>query len=123
VGDDLAKLLAIEQIYFDLDRWHIREDAALELQKIKEVLLQFPEIKIDIRSHTDSRASDTYNLSLSEKRAQSTKQWLIEQGISVERLHAKGYGETQLLNHCKNGINCTEEEHQRNRRSEFIIVE
>ena len=123
VGDDLAKLLAIEQIYFDLDRWHIREDAALELQKIKEVLLQFPEIKIDIRSHTDSRASDTYNLYLSEKRAQSTKQWLIEQGISVERLHAKGYGETQLLNHCKNGINCTEEEHQRNRRSEFIIVE
>ena len=123
VGDDLAKLLAIEQIYFDLDRWNIRPDAAIELHKIREVLLQFPDIKIDIRSHTDSRASDTYNLNLSEKRAQSTMQWLIEHGISQERLTAKGYGETQLLNHCKNNVPCSEEEHQRNRRSEFIIVE
>lgn len=122
-GDDLAIKLQIKQIYFDLDRWNIREDAAFELTKILAVLMEFPKIKIDIRSHTDSRAKSRYNLELSEKRAQSTMQWFIDQGIAADRLSANGYGESKLVNECADNIPCSEEQHQQNRRSEFIIVE
>ena len=82
---------------------------------------EFPEMKIHIESHTDSRGNDTYNELLSEKRAQSTLNWIVEQGIDRSRLSAKGYGEKRLLNECSNGVECTEEEHQLNRRSMFII--
>lgn len=122
-GDDLAKKLQIKQIFFDLDRWNIREDAALELTKILAVLMEFSQLKIDIRSHTDARAKAQYNLELSEKRAQSTLQWFIDQGINPERLTAKGYGESQLVNECADDVPCSEEAHQQNRRSEFIVVE
>jgi len=80
-------------------------------------------MKIDIRSHTDSRASHAYNDRLSERRAQSTRQWLIDQGIEANRLTAKGYGERQLINQCADGVKCSEEDHQANRRSEFIVME
>lgn len=119
---DLAKVLNIKEIYFDLDKSDIRPDAAVELAKIVEVMRENPKMKIDIRSHTDSRASDEYNLRLSERRAKSTLEWIVKQGIERKRLTAKGYGETQLVNGCSNGVPCTEEEHQANRRSEFIIV-
>jgi outer membrane protein OmpA-like peptidoglycan-associated protein len=122
-GDDLAIKLQIKQIFFDLDRWNIREDAALELTKILAVLMEFPQMKIDIRSHTDARAKAQYNLELSEKRAQSTLKWFIDQGIEPERLSAKGYGELQLVNECADDVPCSEEAHQQNRRSEFIVVE
>ena len=82
-----------------------------------------PTMKIAIRSHTDSRGSDKSNLILSDKRAKATMAWIVSQGIAKNRLTAKGYGETQLVNGCKNGVPCTEEEHQQNRRSEFIITE
>ena len=120
-GDDLAKTFGIKIIYFDLDKSNIREDAALELEKILDVLLENPTIKINIRSHTDSRASFEYNDQLSEKRAQSTMAWLVNNGIVASRLIAKGYGERELVNKCADNVPCTEEEHQANRRSEFII--
>tara|TARA_R110002033_G_scaffold1111_2_gene10348 strand:- start:11610 stop:13523 length:1914 start_codon:yes stop_codon:yes gene_type:complete len=122
VGDDLAKFLEIPIIYFDLDKSNIRPDAALELSKVLDVLQQSPKMKIDIRSHTDSRASTKYNESLSERRAKSTMKWLIDNGISADRLTSKGYGESRLINKCADGVECTEAEHQLNRRSEFIIM-
>ena len=120
-GDDLAKIFGIKIIYFDLDKSNIREDAALELEKILDVLLENPTIKINIRSHTDSRASFEYNDELSKKRAKATLGWLVKNGVETTRLTAKGYGERELVNKCTDKITCTEEEHQANRRSEFII--
>lgn len=120
-GDDLAKIFGIKIIYFDLDKSNIREDAALELEKILDVLLENPTIKINIRSHTDSRASFEYNDELSKKRAKATLGWLVKNGVETIRLTAKGCGERELVNKCTDKITCTEEEHQANRRSEFII--
>jgi len=122
VGDDLRSALNIDIVYFDLDKWNIREDAAVELAKIAEVLHEYPTMKIAIRSHTDSRQTHQYNQVLSDKRAQSTRDWLISKGIASERLTAKGYGETELLNACADGVLCAESDHQKNRRSEFIIL-
>ena len=121
-GDDIANVFKINLIYFDLDKWNIRPDAALDLAKILDVLQENPTMKIDIRSHTDSRASFTYNEKLSDRRAKSTMQWLINKGVAKDRLTAKGYGETQLVNKCADGVQCTEAEHQLNRRSQFIIT-
>ncbi len=122
VGDDLAKILSIKSIYFDLDKFNIRPDAEYELTKILLILQQEPQMEISIRSHTDSRASKEYNQELSTNRAKSTLTWLIKNGISPQRLKAEGFGEAQLLNNCSDGVDCTEEEHQLNRRSEFIIT-
>lgn len=122
MGDDLSDLLQLDPIYFDLDKFNIRNDAAVELQKVLAVLKKYPSMKIDIRSHSDSRGKDQYNLYLSDKRAKSTAQYLIDNGISASRVSGKGYGETQLMNDCANGVDCTEEEHALNRRSEFIIL-
>jgi outer membrane protein OmpA-like peptidoglycan-associated protein/tetratricopeptide (TPR) repeat protein len=122
VGDDLRKAFKIDIIYFDLDKSFIRADAALELAKILDVLEQNPAMELDIRSHTDSRQTFKYNEALSDRRAKSTMQWLVSKGINKNRLTAKGYGETQLINKCADGIECTEAEHQANRRSEFIIT-
>ncbi len=121
IGDDLAKLFQVAPIYFDLDKSFIRTDAALELQKILNVLKTYPNMKIEINSHTDSRASFIYNEKLSERRAKSTLEWLVSKGISRNRLTAKGYGEYKLINVCKDNVDCTEEAHQANRRSEFIV--
>ena len=122
-GDDLFKVLNLNPIYFDLDKYNIRQDAEVELAKILAVLEEYPTMKIDIRSHTDSRASHKYNDRLSEGRAKSTRDWLIEHGIEASRITAKGYGERQLINECADGVKCSEEAHQANRRSEFIIME
>jgi outer membrane protein OmpA-like peptidoglycan-associated protein/tetratricopeptide (TPR) repeat protein len=122
VGTDLAKTLDIPIIYFDLDKSFIRKDAAFELSKVVVVMQQYPEMKIDVRSHTDSRQTAKYNEKLSDKRAKATVAWLVKNGIDSTRVVGKGYGESQLVNHCADGVKCTEEEHQANRRSEFIIV-
>jgi len=122
VGDDLGKCFGIKMIYFDLDKSNIRTEAALDLEKILVVLNDYPTMKLDIRSHTDSRASHQYNEALSDRRAKSTVQWLIKNGIAPNRLTGKGYGETELVNKCADDVPCTEEEHQANRRSEFIIT-
>jgi len=121
IGDDLGKCFGIKMIYFDLDKYNIRTEAALDLEKILDVLNQNPTMKLDIRSHTDSRASFEYNEVLSDNRAKSTINWLVKNGVDPSRLTGKGYGETQLVNQCSDDVKCSEEEHQLNRRSEFII--
>ena len=121
-GTDLAKIFNISKIYFDLDKSNIRPDAEVHLQKIIEVLKQYPNMVIDIRSHTDSRQTHKYNEALSDRRAKSTLEYIVKNKIARNRLTAKGYGETQLVNKCADDVNCTEDEHQMNRRSEFIIV-
>lgn len=123
VGDDLAKFFNIEIIYFDFDKSNIRPDAAVDLAKVVEVMKEHPTMKIAIKSYTDSRGSDAYNLALSRRRAASTMKWMVQQGISPDRLTAEGFGETHLVNGCSNGVPCTPEEHQLNRRSEFIITQ
>jgi len=126
VGTDLAKTLNIPIIYFDLDKSFIRKDAAFELEKVLAVLQEYPKMKIDIRSHTDCRQTIKYNIALSDRRAKSTIAWLIKNGIEASRLTGRGYGETQLVNNCEceptNQSDCTEDQHQSNRRSEFIVV-
>ncbi|MES2573744.1 MAG: OmpA family protein [Bacteroidota bacterium] len=122
IGDDLGKSFGIKMIYFDLDKYDIRQEAALDLEKILDVLKQNPTMKLDIRSHTDSRATSKYNQVLSDNRAKSTISWLVKNGVDKTRLTGKGYGETQLVNKCADNVQCTEEEHQANRRSEFIIT-
>ncbi|MDD5150917.1 MAG: OmpA family protein [Flavobacterium sp.] len=122
VGTDLAKTVNIPNIYFDVDKFIIREDAALELGKIVAVMNQYPAMKVDVRSHTDSRSSAKYNEELSNSRAKATMEWLVQNGIESSRLTSKGYGESQLINKCSDGVKCTEAEHQANRRSEFIVI-
>lgn len=122
-GSDLAKLLQLSTIYFDFDKYNIRPDAEIELQKVIAALEKYPSLKIKSNSHTDSRGPDAYNLWLSQKRAEATVNYMISQGISADRLLYEGFGETQLLNDCDDGVRCSAEEHQKNRRSEFIIYE
>lgn len=122
VGTDLAKILDVSIIYFDLDKWNIRPDAAEDLEKIIAVMNQYPNMSIDIRSHTDSRQTHKYNELLSDRRAKSTLEFMVKNGINRNRLTAKGYGETQLVNNCSDDIPCSEAEHQKNRRSEFIVL-
>ncbi|MGX7666416.1 OmpA family protein [Flavobacterium pedocola] len=121
-GTDLAKIFDISIIYFDLDKWNIRPDAAVDLEKIIAVMEKYPKMKVDIRSHTDSRQTHKYNERLSDRRANSTMQYMIKHGIEASRLTAKGFGETQLVNGCSDGVPCSEADHQKNRRSEFIIL-
>jgi outer membrane protein OmpA-like peptidoglycan-associated protein len=120
-GDDIGPLLEMKQIYFDLDKFNIRSDAEYELAKIKVFMELYPQTCVAIRSHTDSRASDAYNILLSDKRAQSTVNWLVSKGIDAYRLGGKGFGKKRLFNRCSNGVVCSEKEHQLNRRSEFIV--
>ena len=120
--NDLGCILELKPLYFDFDKSFIRADAAVELQKVLEAMNEYPEMIISFESHTDSRGNDIYNENLSERRAKSTRGWLLDRGISPDRLTAKGFGESQLLNQCANGVRCSEEEHQQNRRSFFRII-
>ena len=126
VGDDVAKAFGIKIIYFDLDKSFIRPDAAFELSKILDLMNENPTMEIDVRSHTDCRQTAAYNAALSDRRAKSTIAWLVSKGIAKSRLTGKGYGESQLVNDCgcepTNKSDCSEEQHQANRRSEFIIT-
>jgi outer membrane protein OmpA-like peptidoglycan-associated protein len=123
ISKDEETLIKTDVIYFDLDSYEIRPDAAIEINKVINILKKYPNLKVEIASHTDSRAPDNYNLNLSEQRAQATMNYIILGGIDPSRLTAKGYGETQLLNKCKNGVVCTDAEHEKNRRTEFVIIE
>ncbi len=122
-GTDLTQYLSLNPVYFDFDQWNIRPDAAKEIEKVIALLKEYPDLKIDVRSHTDSRASAPYNEALSQRRNKSTITYIIEKGgISPDRLTGTGYGERELINKCDGTIICTEAEHQENRRSEFIVV-
>lgn len=114
--------IRIENIYYDFDKSNIRKDAAIELDKLVKIMKDNPNIWIELGSHTDSRGNDQYNQWLSQSRANSAVQYIIDRGISKNRITAKGYGESRLQNRCANGVKCTEEQHQLNRRTEFKIV-
>jgi outer membrane protein OmpA-like peptidoglycan-associated protein len=122
VGQDLGKLLNLNPIYFDLGKWDVRPDAALELDKIVRAMEEFPTLVIELGSHTDSRASAKFNQTLSQKRAESSGKYILSKGIDPKRLSWKGYGESKLLNKCKDGVKCSEEDHAKNRRTEFKII-
>ena len=115
----LNKTFVLENIYYDLNKYNIRADAAPELDKIVVILKDNPTLKLELSSHTDVRDTDSYNLRLSQNRAKSAVDYIVSQGVTADRLVAKGYGETQLV--VKNAK--TEEEHQRNRRTEIKILE
>jgi peptidoglycan-associated lipoprotein len=115
----LDRSVVLENIYYDLDKADIRTDAAVELNKLVQILKDNPSIRIELSSHTDDRSSDQYNQDLSQRRAQSAVDYIVSQGIAADRLVAKGYGESQLI--IKNAS--TEEEHQTNRRTEFKVIE
>ena len=104
------------------DKFFIRKDAKLELDKVVAILNQYPQINIEIGSHTDSRESKKYNLRLSQQRANATLEYLVLKGIDRSRLTAQGYGESQLVNDCKDGVKCSNAEHQKNRRSVFKLT-
>lgn len=120
IGDKV--LLKINTIYFDYDKSEIREDAAVELNKAIEIMKKYPSLIVEFGAHCDSRGPDSYNDKLSTRRANSTVDYMTIRGISTERLTGKGYGERKLVNKCSNGVKCTEEEHQLNRRTEFVIL-
>jgi len=117
---DLQELLKLENIYFDFDKHAIRSDAAIELAKIVEILNRYPVINLEIIGHTDSFGPAAYNERLSARRAASTKQWLVDRGISADRITTFGYGEKQPINDCERN-KCTKEQHNQNRRTEFLI--
>jgi len=115
-------VIEIENIYYDYKKFDIRPDAAMELDKIVAILNKYPNMRIELRSHTDSRGNDNFNLKLSDDRANSAALYIISKGIDRLRIVAKGYGEKELINKCKNGVKCDEKEHEENRRTEFKIL-
>ena len=119
----VGKTYTLENIYYDFDKWDIREDAKPELNKLIKILKDNPTIKIELYSHTDSRGTNAYNLKLSDNRAKAAIAYLIESGIDSSRLTAIGFGEEKLLNSCSDNVTCTDEQHQENRRTEFKIIE
>ena len=123
VGTDLIAYLQLNPIYFDLDKSNIRPDAEKTLEKVVAYLNEYPDVNISIESHTDVKASTSYNQKLSERRAKSTFDFLVGKGISASRMVSKGFGEKQLINDCTIWSNCSPEENERNRRSEIIVVE
>ncbi|HOV10539.1 MAG TPA: OmpA family protein [Bacteroidales bacterium] len=118
----INKPIVLNNIYYDYDKWDIRPDAAIELDKLVKILIENPKINIELGSHTDSRGKDKYNLDLSQKRAESAVNYIISKGIDQVRIKAKGYGETVPVNKCIDGVTCTEEEFQLNRRTEFKVT-
>ncbi|REE80664.1 outer membrane protein OmpA-like peptidoglycan-associated protein [Lutibacter oceani] len=121
--ENVVILADLETIYFDLDKYNIRPDAAIELDKVVALMNKYPGMVIRLESHTDSRADDDYNLVLSNNRAKSTYKYIISKGIDASRITKyEGFGETQLVNKCSNNVKCSEADHQLNRRTEFIII-
>ncbi|SOD95144.1 Outer membrane protein OmpA [Spirosoma fluviale] len=119
VGD----VVTIDNIYYDMDHSSLREDAARELDKVVATMRKYPSLIIEIRSHTDSRGDADRNKVLSLQRAKAVAAYLASKGISRKRMATLGMGESQLVNNCTDDVICTEAEHQRNRRTEFRVVE
>jgi len=121
-GADLGKIIDVKPIYFDLGKHNIRPDAAIELDKIVKVMNDNPAMVIELGSHTDSRGSSSSNFSLSDRRAKASADYIKKRITNPKRIYGKGFGETKIINKCKNGVKCTAEEHQVNRRTEFKII-
>ena len=122
VPDDVKNAPVLKTIYYDLNKAAVRPDAVANMDQLVSMLKQQPSLKIAISSYTDSRASEAYNIILSQLRAEVAVAYLVDKGIDPARLTAKYYGKTHLVNNCPDGVNCTEAEHQLNRRTEFSIV-
>jgi len=122
IGKEISKLYELNSIYYDLNKADIRPDAAEELDKIVQFLTNNPQMNLELGAHTDARASTAYNLKLSQRRAESAVNYIIRRGITKDRIKPKGYGESQLINECSDGVECPEEMHQQNRRTEFKII-
>lgn len=118
VGD----VFQLKNIYYDLNKFFIRADAAKELDHVLAILKEYPQMQIELRSHTDARATDVYNMRLSENRARAAMDYLVSRGIPASRLVAHGYGETEVVNGCVDGVVCSESDHQQNRRTEFKVL-
>ena len=119
---DCDESVRLENIHYDLDKYDIRPDARPELDRLVQFLRDNPEVRVELSSHTDSRASHEYNERLSQNRANSARQYVISRGIDPSRVISVGYGETRLLNRCADGVNCSEAEHQLNRRTEMKVI-
>ena len=117
-----GSVIVLNNIYYDFDKSFIRQGAAHELDDLYVVLSTYPSIRVELSSHTDSRGSEAYNLKLSQERAASAKEYLVARGIDPDRIEAVGYGEKQLRNDCTDTANCSEAEHQFNRRTEVKIL-
>jgi outer membrane protein OmpA-like peptidoglycan-associated protein len=122
VGQDLSKIVELKPIYFDAGKWAIRKDAALELDKIVKVMNDNPTMIVELGSHTDARGSATSNQTLSNKRAQSSADYIKKRITNPERIKGIGYGESKIINECTEGVKCPDTRHQENRRTEFIII-
>lgn len=120
---DLGKLIDLRPIYFDLGKYSIRPDAALELDKIVKIMNENPDLQIELGAHTDSRGSSSSNMRLSDKRAKASAKYIQDRIDNPKRISGKGYGESKLLNRCSDGVSCSDEEHALNRRTEFVIVD
>jgi outer membrane protein OmpA-like peptidoglycan-associated protein len=120
---EMNKTFTLENIFYDFDKWNIRTDAEPSLNNLVRILKENP-VSVELGSHTDCRGSEDYNRILSQKRAESAVQYIVNQGIDPGRIIAKGYGKSQLINGCTcaTGMKCTEAEHQANRRTEFTIL-
>jgi len=117
-----GKQFVLDDLFYDLNKSNIRADAALVLDNLAQILIENPEVRIEIGSHTDSRSAADYNMKLSQRRSESVMAYLVGKGIAASRLVAKGYGESQLINRCADGVDCPEEEHQVNRRTVIEIL-
>ncbi|MEH3113565.1 OmpA family protein [Pedobacter terrae] len=120
--DSLKRVFSVKNIYYDLDRSEIRPDARGALNELADLMRKYPEITIITSSHCDSRASEEYNRNLSLRRGESAKQYLIARGIRSDRIRVEYYGKTRLVNRCYDGVNCSEEDQQLNRRTEFDVI-
>lgn len=118
----VGNTFVLQNIFYDRDDYHIRPDAVAALDSLVAMMERYPGMRVELAAYTDSRASTEYNLILSNRRAASAADYLIDKGIGVERITAIGYGESRLLNRCADGVDCTEEEHQQNRRTEVRIL-
>ncbi len=114
--------IVLKNIYYDFDKSFIRNDATADLNKVVQIMKDNPDILVELGSHTDARGSDEYNIKLSQRRADAAVKYIISKGINKTRITAKGYGETQHLNECSNDVECSEEAHQLNRRTEFKVT-
>jgi outer membrane protein OmpA-like peptidoglycan-associated protein len=114
---------SVDNIYYDYNMADIRPDAAIELDKLVKLMKDNPSISIELQSHTDARGEDAYNLDLSKRRAASARKYIVGKGVSSERIASKGFGETRIINDCTNDVECSEEQHEKNRRTEFIVTE
>lgn len=119
----VGRKITINNIYYNFDKWNLLPESKVVLDKLVRIMKENPDLIAELGSHTDCRGSDAYNMKLSQKRSDSAVNYIVSKGISRDRIIAKGYGETQLINKCADGVPCSEAEHRMNRRTEFKILD